>query len=110
LDRSRGGQHLDEAGSVRSGDLNLPFNRHVTQDGVVDQVPEVLFRVTEVTRNVHVVVDRETLRTPAHGGVEIGGFADLGAEAEIFCLCHVECPCMNDPFQDRAAVVEAASV
>jgi hypothetical protein len=53
------------SGSVRPGDLNLPFNRHVTQDGVVDQVPEVLFRVTEVTRDVHVVVDRETLARPS---------------------------------------------
>jgi hypothetical protein len=31
------GQHLDEAGCVRSGDLDLAFNGHIAQDRVVDR-------------------------------------------------------------------------
>ena len=78
------GQPLDEGGGVRAADLHLPLDGDIAQDGVVDQVPEVLRRVTEIARDVHVVVDGEPRRPPAYGGVEVGRFADLGAKAEVF--------------------------
>src|SRR5210317_2346966 len=65
------GEHLDEFSCIRASDLNLALYRHITQNGVVYQIPEVLLWATEVTWNVHVVVDREACRTPTHSGVEV---------------------------------------
>ena len=87
-------QHLDEFRGVGPGDLHLPFHGHVTEDRVVDEVPEVLFRIAEVARDIHVVVDGETLGPPTHRGVEVGGFADLRAKAELVCV-HCVRPCLS---------------
>ena len=80
------GQHLNELGSVRSGDLDLTFNGDVAEDRVVHEVPEVLHWIAEIARNIHVVIHRKSLSAPPHGCVEIGGFANLGAKAEVIRL------------------------
>ena len=85
------GQALYEFGRIGAGDFDLTFHGHIAQDRGLREGPEILLRVAEIARDIHVVIDREPLGPPAHGGLEIGGFADLGAEAEIICL-HVLSP------------------
>ena len=80
------GQHLDEGRGIGAGDLDLALDADVAQDRVVDQVPEVLLRVAEVPRDIHVIIHRKPLCAPTHGGVEIGRFPDLRAEAEVVCV------------------------
>jgi hypothetical protein len=81
-------QHLRERRRVGAGDLDLALDRDVAQDRGVDQVPEIPFRIAEVAREVHVIVDGKGTRAPAHGGVEIGRLADLRAEPEFLGLDH----------------------
>ena len=81
------GEQLGEAGGVRAGDLDLALDGDVAEDCLVDEIPEVLLRIPEVARDVHVVVRGEAGGTPAHGGVEIRRLADLGAEAEVGSVC-----------------------
>ena len=85
-------EELRERGGVWSGDLDLPLDRNVAQDGVVDEVPEVLDRVAEVARDVHVVVDGEALGSPPHGGMEVRRLPDLGSESEVCKLGHLPGP------------------
>ena len=82
-------QHLHELGRIRPGDLNLTLNGHVTQDCVVYEVPEILLGVTKVTRDIHMIINRKARHAPTNRRFEIGGFADLCAEAKVVCLCHV---------------------
>ena len=65
-------QHLHEPRSVGSGDLHLPLDRHVAEDRIVHEVPEILLRVAEIARDIHVVVDRKALCAPTHSSIEIG--------------------------------------
>jgi hypothetical protein len=73
---------------------------NVAKDRIVDEVPEVFLGVTEVARDVHVVIDRERLGAPPDRCREIGGLADLRSETEIFGVfrakiaddCHRICP------------------
>jgi hypothetical protein len=83
------GQHLCELSGIRSRDFNLSFHGNITKDRVLYKIPEVLFRVAKIARDIHVVIDGKTLRTPSDGGVKIRGFTDLSAEAKIICLCHL---------------------
>ncbi|MBR2657094.1 MAG: hypothetical protein IKD58_11525 [Loktanella sp.] len=80
------GQHLHETCGIGAGDFHLPFDGDITQDCVIHEGPEILFRIAEIAWDIHVVIDRKALRAPANGGIKIGGFADLCAETEIFCL------------------------
>ena len=82
-------QKLGEAGGVGSGNLDLTFNRHVTQDRVVHQVPEVLHRVAKIARNVHVIVDGITRRTPPLRRLEIGRLPHLRAEPDLSDLINL---------------------
>jgi len=83
------GQHLGELRGIRSGDLNLTFNSHVAQDRVVYKVPEVLFGVAKIARDIHMVIHRETLRAPTYRRVEVRGFANLSTKAKVLRLHHV---------------------
>ena len=80
-------QELGEFRRVRAGDLDLPFHRHIAQDGLVHEVPEILHRIAEIPRDIHVVIDREALRPPPQRRIRIGRFAHLRAETEFLeCL------------------------
>ena len=80
-------QHLNELRCVWPRNFYLTLNSHVTQDGIVYQIPKILLRVAKVSRNVHMVVDGKTLRTPPHCGVKVRGLADLSAETKFSLLC-----------------------
>ena len=82
-------EHLHKLCSVRAGDLNLPLNSHITQDRIVHEVPKVLFGITKVTGNIHMIINRKTLCTPPHGRIKERGFSDLRAKAKVVCLCHI---------------------
>ena len=75
-------EELGEFRRVWTGDLDLALDRHITQDRFVHEVPEILDRVAKVARNIHVVIDRKSLRAPAQRRIRKGGFTDLGAETE----------------------------
>jgi hypothetical protein len=85
---------LGEPRRVRTGDLDLALDADVAQDGLVDQVPEVLLAVAEVTCNIHVVVNRKPGRAPTQRGIRKGRLPDLRAETEpvdhcVFAGCHI---------------------
>ena len=88
------GQHLHEARGIGPGNLDLSFDGDIAQDRIIHEVPEILFRVTEIARNIHVVVDRKPLCAPAHRCIEIGRFTDLRSKAELICVhsCHPRLP------------------
>ena len=74
---------LSSARLFEDGELNVTLRMQNNSPlpkilEVRDRVPEVLLRIPEVPRDVHVVVRGEAGGTPAHGGVEIRRFADLG--------------------------------
>ena len=75
-------EELGEFRRVWTGDLDLALDRHITQDRFVHEVPEILDRVAKVARNIHVVIDRKSLRAPAQRRIRKGGFTDLGAKTK----------------------------
>ena len=81
-------QHLHELCSIWTGDLYLPLNGHITQDRLIHEVPKVLFRVAKIARNIHMIINRKTLRAPPNGGVKEWGFSDLRAKTKVVCLCN----------------------
>ena len=48
---------LHKTRGIGAGNLNLPLNRHITQDGGSCQVPEIFNRVAKIARDVHMVID-----------------------------------------------------
>ena len=83
-------EHLHESSGIGPRDLDLSFDGYVAEDRIVHEVPEVLFRVTEVAWDVHMVVHRELLGSPSDSCVEVGRLADLRAEAELVGLRHAD--------------------
>ena len=76
-------QELGKARRIRTGDLDLALHRHITEDGFIHKVPEILHRIAEIARNIHVVIDGKPLRTPAQRGIGKGRFANLRSKAEF---------------------------
>ena len=68
------------------------------EDGFVDQIPKVLFRVAKITWNIHMIIEGKPLRAPAYRGVEIRRFADLSPEPKISNLRHNMTLCDRGPF------------
>jgi len=66
-------------------DFNAVFcilDAHITQDGIVYQVPEVLHRSAEIARDIHVIIDRKPHRAPTKGRIGKRRFPHLCSKAE----------------------------
>ena len=65
-------QHLYETRRVWPSDLHLTLDGHVTQNRLVYEVPEILFGVAEISRDVHMVVHGKIFGAPPNRGVKEG--------------------------------------
>ena len=57
---------------IRTFDFNLTFYTDIAENGVVDEVPKILHRITKVAGNIHVVVNRKALGPQRRAASENG--------------------------------------
>ena len=81
------GEQLGKCCGIRTGNFNLPL--HATSQRMASLTrSRNSVQDRQITRDIHVIIDRKILCAPFHGRIKIRRFAYLGAKSKIIRVAH----------------------